>query len=130
MAFENPGIGDGTRKAGADLSTHQFKFVKLNNSGDVILCAAVTDKPYGILQNAPTSGQAASVMLLGVSKLKMAAGNTKADRIGTDGAGLGAVYVDGTDTTKYIVGEVLLDSDAANGIGTVAFNCLGAGRGA
>jgi hypothetical protein len=130
MAFEIPGFNDGTRLAGADLSTHQFKFVKLNSSGAVILCAATTDKPYGILQDKPVSGQPANVMLMGISKVVSAAGNTKGNRVGTDGSALAAEYVNGTDTTKYIVGEIIDDADAANGLATIAFNCLGAGRGA
>lgn len=130
MAFEQPGFKDGTRPAGADLSANQYKFVKLNSSGQVILCAAVTDQPYGILQNKPVSGQAAEVMLMGISKLVCAANNVIGDKIGTDAAGLGAVYVFGTDTTKYIVGQLILDADAANGIGTISFCCIGSARGA
>jgi hypothetical protein len=130
MAFEIPGFNDGTRLAGADLSSHQHKFVKLNSSGAVILCAAVTDKPYGILQDKPTSGQPANVMLMGISKVVSAAGNTKGNPVGTDANGLAAEYVHGTDTTKYIVGEIIDDADAANGVATIAFNCLGAGRAA
>lgn len=130
MAIEVPGFLDTTRKAGADLSALQFTFVKLDSAGAVVACAAVTDRPYGILQDKPTSGMGATVMCNGISKLVMAAGNTQGNQIGTDGAGLGAVYVPGTDTTKYIVGVVVEDSDAANGIGSVAFNCLNATRGA
>lgn len=130
MAYEIPGF-QFTVPAGADLSTHQHKFVKLNSSGQAILCAAVTDKPVGILQNKPNAaGVAANIMADGISKLVMAANTAKGDRIGTDAAGLGAVYVHGTDTTKYIVGEVLDDNSTANGRATVLFNCVGVGRGA
>jgi hypothetical protein len=130
MAFEIPGETH-SFEAGADLSTHQYKFVKLDSNGRVVICAAATDKPVGILQDKPAAlGRVAQVMVSGVSKLVMAAGNSKADKIGTDANGLGAVYLHGTDTTKYIVGEVLEDSDAANGIGSVLFDCVSAGRAA
>jgi hypothetical protein len=130
MAFELPGFVDGTRPAGADLSSHQYKFVKLNSSGQVVICAAATDKPYGILQNKPTSGQAAEVMKNGLSKMIMAAGNTKGNVGGTDSSGLFAAYAFGTDTTKYMCAEVVEDADAASGVGTVAFDCFMPPRGA
>jgi len=130
MAFEQPGAMDGGRPAGADLSSHQFKFVKLNSSGQVILCAAATDKPYGILQNKPTSGAAAIVMRDGMSKVVCAGDNAKGNVGGTDANGLFAPYVFGTDTTKYICAEVVVDADNANGIGTVSFSCYCPPRGA
>lgn len=130
MAFEIPGFTDGTRVAGGDLSSSQYKFVKLNSSGQVVDIAANTDKPYGILQNAPASGGSAEVMLMGISKVQGDADLTKGNQIGASADGQAAAYVPGTDTTKYIVGEVLEDNSAAGGYATVAFNCLGAGRGA
>lgn len=130
MAFEIPGFCDGTRVAGGDLSTSQFKFVKLNSSGQVVAMAANTDKPYGILQNKPASGATAEVMLLGISKVQGDADLTKGNQVGSSADGQAAAYVPGTDTTKYIVGEVLDDNAAVGGLATIAFNCLGAGRGA
>lgn len=130
MAFEIPGFTDGTRPAGGDLSTKQYYFVKLNSSGQVVIIAANTDKPYGILQNAPTAGQLAEVMLMGISKVSADADLAIGDQIGASADGQAATYAPGTDTTKYIVGEVLTANTAAAGLVSVAFNCLGAGRGA
>ncbi len=130
MAFEIPGFTDGTRPAGADLSAKQYHFVKLNSSGQVVSVAAVTDKPYGILQNAPTSGLAAEVMLMGISKVVADADLAIGDQVGSSSDGQAATYAPGTDTTKYIVGEVLTANTAAAGLVSVAFNCMGAGRGA
>jgi hypothetical protein len=132
MAFEIPGKTDGTRPAGADLSAaaNQYKFVKLNTSSQVVLCSAVTDKPYGILQNTPASGQAAEVMIDGISKVQADANLTIGDQVGTSADGQAAAYVPGTDTTKYIVGEVLTDNTVAGGIVSIQFNCAGTGRAA
>lgn len=130
MAFEIPLFSDGGRPAAADLSAKQYYFVKLNSSGQVAAITANTDKPYGILQNAPTSGQAAEVMLAGISKVSADADLAIADQIGASADGQAAAYVPGTDTTKYIVGEVLTANTAAAGLVSVAFNCMGAGRGA
>lgn len=116
--------------AGGDLSAKQYHFVKLNTSGQVVIVAAVTDKPVGILQNAPASGGVAEVMLAGISKMVADADLAIGDQIGASSDGQAATYAPGTDTTKYIVGEVLTANTAAGGIVSVAFNCMGAGRGA
>jgi hypothetical protein len=58
-----------TLVAGADLSALQYTFVKLNSSGEAIAVAAATDVPIGVLQNAPTSGQEAEVLVVGGTKL-------------------------------------------------------------
>jgi hypothetical protein len=115
--------------ADADLSTHQYKFVKLSSTG-IALCAAATDIPYGILQNAPKAGLPAQVQCSGISKLKMAAATVRTSLIGTNNAGLGAIYVNGTDTTSYIVGQCIEATGAASGIGSIAFTCLNPNRGA
>lgn len=129
MAYEIPGMS-ASFVAGGDLSAKQYYFVKLNSSGQVVIIAANTDKPIGILQNAPASGGTAEVMLYGISKVSADADLTVGNQIGASADGQAAAYAPGTDTTKYIVGEVLTDNTAAAGLVSVAFNCLGAGRGA
>jgi len=130
MAYEIPGFTFGTCPAGADLSSSQYKFVKLNTSGQIVAIAADTDNPVGILQNAPTSGQPAEVMCNGISKVQGNGDLAKGDFVGTSSDGQAAAYVHGTDTTKYIIGQVIQDNSAAAGLATIIFNCLGAGRGA
>jgi len=130
MAYEIPGFTFGTCPAGADLSSSQYKFVKLNTSGQIVAIAADTDSPVGILQNAPTSGQPAEVMCNGISKVQGDADLSKGAFVGTSADGQAIALVHGTDTTKYIVGQVIQDNGAAGGLATIIFNCLGAGRGA
>lgn len=131
MAIEAYMTLDTTRKAAADLSTKQFFFVKLDSSGNVALCSGATDKPYGILQDKPSAaGMGCVVARSGISKCSMAAANTQANVGGTDANGQFAAYVFGTDTTKYICAEVVEDSDAANGLGSVSFSCYCPPRGA
>jgi hypothetical protein len=129
MAYEIPGMS-ASFVAGGDLSAKQYYFVKLNSSGQVVIIAANTDKPIGILQNAPASGGVAEVMLYGISKVSADADLAIGDQVGASADGQAATYAPGTDTTKYIVGEVLTANTAAAGLVSVAFNCLGAGRGA
>lgn len=129
MAYEIPGMS-ASFVAGGDLSSKQYCFVKLNTSGQVVIVAAATDKPIGILQNAPASGGTAEVMLYGISKVVADADLAIGDQIGTSGDGQADAKTPGTDTTEYVVGEVLTANTAAGGIVSVAFNCMGAGRGA
>jgi hypothetical protein len=63
--------------AGAGLTADavQFKFVKMSADRTVVLCNANDDVPIGVLQ-APVkaAGDAVSVMAVGISKVRMAAG--------------------------------------------------------
>lgn len=113
-------------KAGADLSAKQFYAVKLDSTeGQVVACAGTTDKPIGILQNAPTSGAEAVVAISGVSKVNSDAALALGDTIGTAADGQLATYVNGTDTTKYIVGIVIAASANAGEYATAVINCPG-----
>lgn len=66
MAYEH-NILPFSWSAGADLSAKQYYAVQLTTT-ETITVADATVRCIGILQNDPTSGQAASVCLLGISK--------------------------------------------------------------
>ena len=119
-----------TLSAGADLSTKQYRFVKLDSSGNAIVCAAVTDKPVGVLQNNPTSGQAAEIVVVGLTKVSTDAALAIGDLVGTSADGQAAAYVAGTDTTKYVVGQALVTSGAADELTSIIVNCASLHRGA
>ena len=119
-----------TLPAGADLSSNQYYFVKINSSGNAVLCSAATDKPIGVLQNDPTSGEEAQVLVVGGTKLVTNSACDEGTVVGTASSGKGAPYVAGTDTTKFIVGSVILASGADGEIATVVVNCASAARGA
>jgi hypothetical protein len=116
-----------TLVAGADLSAAQYKFVKLNSSGQAILCAAATDSPIGVLQNAPLSGQEAEILIVGGTKVVAGAAITLPNVIGTDANGK-AVALAVTDTTKYVVGSLLTASAADANVVTAVINCANATR--
>jgi hypothetical protein len=106
-----------TLVAGADLSALQYTFVKLNSSGEAVAVAAATDVPIGVLQNAPTSGQEAEVLVVGGTKLVASALN-----LGTTAAGRAATLAV-SDTTKYVLG-VYVTAPGGNGeICTAIINC-------
>lgn len=115
--FEVPGHMLPGLVAGEDLTASQYTAVKLTESGTVSAMDAETDKPIGILQNAPDSGEAAEVMGFGpVTYWK--AGDTidvsSNPTVGSAADGEVVPYAPGTDTTKYIVGMALRDAAAGD----------------
>lgn len=86
----------------ADLSApaNLFTAVKLDTNGKVVAIAAITDLPFGVLQDIAVSGRAVPVAVGGIAKCK--AGATIAA-----GAPV-AVKADGTlqtaVTTQYVLG--------------------------
>jgi hypothetical protein len=121
-----------TLVAGADLSAAQYTFVKLDATGGVIQCSAVTDAPIGVLQNNPSSGQEAEVVVAGGTKVKVGAaitaGNLQTTALGTSAAGLAVAKVLGTDTTNFSVGRPLSAAGGANEIITAVINCAAPNR--
>ena len=118
-----------TLVAGADLSALQYTFVKLNSSGQAVAVSAATDVAIGVLQNKPTSGQEAEVLIVGGTKIVASASATlgTALNIGTTSAGK-AVALAVTDTTKYVFGVYLTAPGADGDIVTAAINCATATR--
>ena len=70
MTTENK-ILDLSFEAAEDLTSDQYKFVVLTSAGKVRRPDSETEVALGILQNAPDSGEAASVRILGVSKAQL-----------------------------------------------------------
>ena len=122
MAYEIPGNGIGVLNAGADLSTKQYYVVKVNTSGAIILAAATTDRPLGVLQNNPTSGKTASVMTSGVTKVVASAAIAIGDRVMCTAAGKVATAT----STNYAFGTALV---AAAADGDIISISLGSGAG-
>ena len=108
--------------AGADISAKKYQVVKMNTSGEIVAVTAITDIPFGILQNEPDAqGKPASVCVAGISKIVLGATLTPGARVGTGATGkavadattnfnIGVLTKGGADTE---VGAVLLDSKTA-----------------
>lgn len=108
--------------ASADLSAKQFRFVKVSGDFTATVCAAATDIPCGVLQDKPTSGTAAAIMVDGISKV-VAGGTIAAGAlVGTDANGAAVALVAGTDTTKYPVAQAL-QAAVSGDIFSVELNC-------
>jgi hypothetical protein len=100
--------------ASADLSTKQFHFVKMSGNGTVDVCSAITDKPIGVLQNNPTSGQAAIVGISGTSKVVANATLAAGDVIGTSADAQADPIVNGVDVTVYVCGQAITAASAGD----------------
>ena len=130
MAVEGPQMKLVGYTASADLSAKQFYFVKISGDRTVTVCSAVTDIPIGVLQNAPTSGQAAEVCVIGHTKVSSDGTLTRGTPIGTSSDGQAVTYAAGTDTTKYLVGQGLSSTTTAGHIVEAYVNCASPTRGA
>lgn len=131
MAYEIAGYAVRiTLPAGADLSAKQYFFVKVNTSGQAVLCAAATDRPIGVLQNTPESGEEASVLVVGGTKVVSSASIDEGALIGTASTGKADAKTPGSDTTEYAVGTVILAAGADNEILTAVINCANPHRAA
>lgn len=137
MAYEGQQFAIPGLISGADLSaaTVAFKFVKLSADRTVVLCSGATDVPIGVLQ-APTptsaTGQAVTVCAIGLTKLQADASLTAGQAIGTSSDGQADAKTLGSDTTEYVVGQVVEvagGTTAANLI-TALINCASPRRAA
>lgn len=117
-------------KAAADLSSKQFYFVKLTADNTVNVCTALTDVPVGVLQNTPGANQAAEVVVMGQTKISCDADLTVGDLIGPSADSQADARTIGTDTTHYVVGQIISGNTAAGGIATAVVNCCNPHRAA
>ena len=120
MAYDNTaGAVTVSASAGSDLSASQYRLVKLTADNTVDLCDGITDVPFGVLQNKPASGRAASIMLAGISKLEAGASLSAGDIIACAADAQAQVAV----ATQHVAGQVIAGS-SADEICTAAINCL------
>lgn len=119
MAYQH-GMRCVTLTAGGTIA--QYKFVKLSADNTVIQCDGVTDKPIGVAQAAASSGDAVEVCYEGITKVQGDADLTAGGSVGTSADGQAATYTV-SDTTKYIVGQVVLGNSAAAGLASVLISC-------
>lgn len=109
--------------AGEDLTDKQFHFIKFSDDNTVILCAAATDLPCGVLQNNPKSGAAAEICAYGITKLVTGVGSVVAGNlVGTDAYGTAIVLDAADDVGAYVAGQVVLGSGDAE-VCSAFINC-------
>jgi len=117
MGYEVP-VFNITLVAGADLSNSQYLAVKVDANGKAALAGAGEDA-VGVLQNVPKAGEAATVMVLGITKAIYGATVTAGDKVMVDASGKFIPYAaPGAGETNHVIGKALT-SGAANEEGTV-----------
>jgi hypothetical protein len=92
--------------AGADLSSYQFRFVKMSGVDTVVLAEDSTVPVVGVLLNNPTSGQSASVAYEGFCKVKASAGITQGALVAPTTGGKAVT----TATTGHITAGLCVDT--------------------
>jgi len=121
MAVEKVGETLPGVEAAADLSTHQFKFVKMTSTG-INICGA-GEAAVGVLQNKPSAlGQAATVWGAGtVSKVVAGAAVAKGAKVTPDATGRAVTAASG----NYEAGQALDASTGAGQLISVWYNPQG-----
>jgi len=117
MAFESSAILDYSFVAAEDLSSYQYHFVVIDSSGSVRLPDSATENAVGVLQNAPQSGEAATVRILGISRVVANAAidegvTVKAEYVGASDAGKATTSVGSRQYTAGVcVGASAAEDD-------------------
>jgi hypothetical protein len=122
----------------ADLSTKQYLFVELANTGKVSVCNAAGEHAIGVLQDKPAAdGRVGQVAVGGVTKVFAGSGGIdEGDLVTTDAAGKAIVATKATtDTTSgsstdalvgsYVIG-VCVKAAVADAVGSILITHLGA----
>lgn len=108
-----------TLVAGADLRTHQFKFVEIGSGGTVVL-AGDDAHADGVLLNDPNTGEAAEVAIGGIVKVKCGGVVTRGAGVAS-GANGAAKNVD----TNAAVNGTALETGANGRIISILFHPRG-----
>lgn len=112
MAIEIPGEKNGLCVAAADLSAKQFLFVKITAAFAVNVATASGEAVLGVLQNNPKSGQSATVMVTGVTKVVAGAAIAAGARVQSNATG---AAITATATAGHIEQGFALEAAAAAG---------------
>lgn len=111
-AYEQPGFYL-SAPAGADLTTAQYKIVKLDVNGAIVLAASITDNIIGVLQNGPVINGIAKVMVTGITKVISGATVTPGQTVGSHAtAGTAIVAL----ATAQVLGTVVIGGSSGEQI--------------
>lgn len=137
MAFDGQVVKLTGLKAGADLTTKQFFFVKFDGSGDIILATALGEQIVAVLQNKPNTGEAAELVSLGQTKVEFGATLAAGAVVATSAGGAAVAASDAVVNTSdggaaddpvigsNALGIVILGA-ASGEVGTMDFQRMGA----
>lgn len=115
--------------ASEDLSSNQYYGVTMSGDRAVDLQDADTDIPAGILQNKPTSGQTAEVLVAGRTPGVVGEAITAGQQVRIDSNGKFMVFEVDVDVTAYCCGYCVVGADADGEYGEFIVNCATCFRG-
>jgi hypothetical protein len=119
-----------TLVAGEDLSAKQYNFVKIDNgTGRAVAVSGATDRPIGVLQNNPASGQEAEVLIVGGTKIKAGGSASAGQALFASASATGVTLAFGTTGSAAFVAGSFITSAAAGEITTAVINCANSARG-
>lgn len=122
MAFENITTQVVGVVAASDLSAHQFKFVKVDANGRMILNVTAGGEVDGVLQNKPDAIDRAAEVSTGIQcKVISGAAVAAGALVMSDAAGLAVTATSG----NYAVGRAMSASAASGQFITVLMNFYG-----
>jgi hypothetical protein len=123
MGYEIP-LQSITLEAAADLSTKQYHAIKVDANGKAALASA-GEPAVGVLQNDPGIGQAATVMVFGVTKAIYGASVAPGNKLMVNADGQFVPYAaPGAGATNHVVG-VALTGGAAGEEGAILLKSFG-----
>jgi hypothetical protein len=98
---------DETFIAAADISAKQFHIVELTSAQTVNAAANATDGGIGVLQNKPEASEAATVRLLGISKVRAGGTVSAGDYFKQSSGGYATVPVSGDALPFQFIGRAI-----------------------
>jgi hypothetical protein len=133
VATENPVLVYAGFIAGEDMSTGLngynstglYLIAKMSANDTVVHCSAHADKPIGIIQGNPKSGDGCPVMGIGVSKVVAGGTLVAGDSYGPDSSGRAvakASSLTGADLGDFVMGQVLTGATVGQLATVTVFN--------
>lgn len=98
--------------AGESLATSQFKFVTLESDGQVDLADAAGERCLGIVENDPASGEAATIVMSGKTRITCGGTVAAGAQLQTDASGTAITAASGDVSMGYaleagVAGQVI-----------------------
>lgn len=117
MATENA-LRTISREASGDLSAAQYKFVKVNSSGQMAVCSVAGEEADGVLQDKPAAaGRAGGMAIGGVTKVLLGGTVAKGAKVTTNASGAAV-----TAATGNVELGTCIEGGASGEIGSIIFD--------
>jgi len=100
-----------------------------NGTGNVLAVDGATDRPFGVLQNDPESGEIAEITIVGGTKVEAGGTASVGQPLFSNASAVAVTLaVGGSGSTSYLVGTFVEDA-ASGAVTTAVIDCANAGRG-